>query len=104
MNREYIKQLVDEAETIDPQNDVLWRINFDKVLAELCKNLDDTIEFFDTCTQKELDWCSETFEELSQYFKSQSLIDCVQRNITRFSDKELQKQLQIELEYMKLYV
>ena len=104
MNREYMKQLAEEAEAIDPQNEVLWEINFNKRLAELKINLDDTINYLDTCSKQELDWASETFEDLSEYFKSQRLIECVERNITRFSDEELQKQLQMELEYMKHYI
>ena len=104
MNREYMKQLAEEAEAIDPQNEVLWEINFNKRLAELKINLDDTINYLDTCSKQELDWASETFEDLSEYFKSQRLIECVERNITRFPDEELQKQLQMELEYMKHYI
>lgn len=104
MNREYMKQLAEEAETIDPQNEVLWEINFNKRLAELKINLDDTINYLNTCSKQELDWASETFEDLSEYFKSQRLIECVERNITRFPDEELQKQLKMELEYMKQYV
>lgn len=104
MNREYMKQLAEEAEAIDPQNEVLWEINFNKRLAELKINLDDTINYLDTCSKQELDWASETFEDLSEYFKSQRLIECVERNITRFPDEELQKQLKMELEYMKQYV
>ena len=104
MNREYMKQLAEEAEAIDPQNEVLWEINFNKRLAELKINLDDTINYLDTCSKQELDWASETFEDLSEYFKSQSLIECVERIITRFPDEELQKQLQMELEYMKHYI
>ena len=104
MNREYMKQLAEEAETIDPQNEVLWEINFNKRLAELKINLDDTINYLNTCSKQELDWASETFEDLSEYFKSQRLIECVERNITRFPDEELQKQLKMELEYMKHYI
>ena len=96
-----MKQLAEEAEAIDPQNEVLWEINFNKRLAELKINLDDTINYLDTCSKQELDWASETFEDLSEYFKSQRLIECVERNITRFSDEELQEQLKMELEFMK---
>lgn len=99
-----MKRLAEEAEAIDPQNEVLWEINFNKRLAELKINLDDTINYLDTCSKQELDWASETFEDLSEYFKSQRLIECVERNITRFPDEELQKQLQMELEYMKHYI
>ena len=104
MNKDYIKALVDEAEALDPENEVLWEINYDKRLAELSKNLDETIEFLDMCSEKELNWLSETFDDLSEHFKSQKLIDCVERNVYRFSDKELQEQLKMELYYMKMHL
>ena len=104
MNREYLRQLAIEADDIeekDPQNDVLWYENFDKRLAELTKNLDDTIEFLDTCSAQELSAFSEVFEELSEHFRSQKLIECVERNVTRFDDPALQEQLKMELGYME---
>lgn len=107
MNKTYLKQLVNEAEYIaqtDPQNEVIYDINFDKRLAELSKNLDETIEYLDTCSEKELDWMSEVFEELSEHFKPQKLIDCVERNITRFDNPDLREELKMELKDMKFYV
>ncbi len=104
MDKEYLKILVDEAETIDPQNEILEEENKDKRLIEMAKNLDETINYLDSCNQIELFWATEVLEELSEHFKSQKLIECIERNIYRFPDKELQEQLKMELEYMKLYV
>ena len=107
MDRKYLKQLVDEVErieTTDIENEYEWEITFNKRLEALTKDLDETIEYLDTCSKKELDWMSEVFEELSEHFKSQRLIDCVERNVTRFDDPELQDELRMELEYMRLAV
>ncbi len=104
MDKEYLKILVDEAETIDPQNEILEEENKDKRLIEMAKNLDETINYLDSCTQIELFWATEVLEELSEHFKSQKLIECIERNIYRFPDNELQEQLKMELEYMKMYV
>lgn len=104
MNRAYVKQLVDEAETLDPQNEVLWQENYDKRFAELSRNLDETISYLDTCSEKELDWMSELLEALSEHFGSQKLIACVERNMPRCSDPALQAQLKTELEYMRAHL
>lgn len=104
MNRAYVKQLVDEAETLDPQNEVLWQENYDKRFAELSRNLDETILYLDTCSEEELDWMSELFESLSEHFGSQKLIACVERNMARCSDPALQAQLKTELAYMKAHL
>ena len=104
INKQYLQELIDEAILIEPQDEDFYQINFDKRLAELCKNLDETVNYIDTCSEKELDWMSEVFDELSEYFKSQKLIDCVERNITRFDNSELQEQLKMELRYMKMHL
>ena len=104
MNRKYMEQLVDEAEQIDPQNEILEEENCAKRLEEMKKDINETIEYLDTCSRQELFWASEILEELSEHFKSKKLIECVERNVMRFSDKELQDILKTELEYMRSYI
>lgn len=105
MNREYLKQLVDEVKKIEktePENEILWKINYDKRLTELSKDLGETIGYLDTCSKEELTWMSEVFEELTEHFQSPELVECVERNIDRFPDEDLQNELKTELNYMKM--
>lgn len=104
MNKEYMKKLVEEAEQIDPQNEVLEEENCRKRLEVFKQNLDDTIAYLDQCGELELFWATEVLERLSEHFKSKKLIECIERNVTRFDNIELQKQMLSELKYMKLYV
>lgn len=104
MNKEYLKQLIDAVSSPNAEEKTYWCDNYDKRLAILCESLDETVEYIDTCGEKELDWISECFDELSEHFKSRKLIECVERNIARFPDPELQKQLKTELEYMKMHL
>lgn len=105
INKEHLKELVDSGykqwEANCPADDVTDEI-IDKIRIELSKNLDDTIEYINNCTERELNYISQTFEELSAHFRSQKLIDCVERNVTRFGDPELQASLKQELIYMKM--
>lgn len=103
-DRKVFDEIIDNIEKSDPNNEFEYYQNTEKMTKILTKNLDDTIEFLNTCSKKELDWASACFEELSEYFKSQKLIDCVESNISRFDNPELQKQLKMELGYMKFYL
>lgn len=83
MNVSKLKELLKERALIDAQNDVLTKNNWDTQLKILTKNLDETISFLNFCSKEELYWISELFEELSEYFKSQELIYCMERNAKR---------------------
>ena len=104
MDKEYLKQLAEEAEELDPENEALWQENFDKRFAELSKDLNATMEYLSSCSEIELDWMSEVFEKLSEYFRSPELIACVEQIIKKFDNLELKMQLERELDYMKLYI
>ena len=107
INSEYIIKVIEfakEDELEHPESDYWFKIKTEAIFAELSKNLEDTIAYIDTCSKKELYFICQVFEELSKHFKSHKLIDCIERNITRFDDSELQQQLRTELEYMKTYI
>ena len=99
--KDKVKKLVEEVDLLDPQNDVLWEINWRKRLELLTVDLSQTIEYLDECTEKELSYATELLEELMQHFKSIELIECVERNIKRCKNEETIKYLIFELEGMK---
>ena len=99
--KEEMKKLVEEVDLLDPQNDVLWEINWRKRIKLLTADLNQTIEYLDECSEKELSYATELLEELMAHFKSKELVTCVERNIKRCKDDETIKYLNEELEYMK---
>ena len=99
--KDKVKKLVEEADLLDPQNDVLWEINWRKRLELLTVDLSQTIEYLDECTEKELAYATELLEELLQHFKSPELITCIERNIKRCKDADTIDSLKFELEYIK---
>ena len=99
--KDRIKELVEEENLLDPQNDVLWEINWRKRLELLTVDLSQTIEYLDECSEKELWWNTDLMEELMEHFKSRELIICIERNIKRCKDEETIDSLKQELEFMK---
>ena len=83
MNVEKLKGLIKERALIDAQNDVLTEQNHDEQFKLLSVNLSETINFLNNCLPEELYWVSELYERLSEHFKSQELIDCMESNAKR---------------------
>ena len=83
MNTSKLKELIKEREQIDAQNDVLTEQNHNEQFELLSDNLQETMDFLNTCSPEELYWVSELFEKLSEHFKSQELIDCMECNAKR---------------------
>ena len=104
MNKTYLKKLVDEAAKIDPQNDVLLEQNRQARLKELAENPEETISYLESCTETELLWATEVLEDLAERFKSQELIQCVEKSIERCLDPQTKQQLEMTLVYMRKHV
>ena len=83
MNTSKLKELIKEREQIDAQNDVLTEKNHNEQFELLSYNLLETMDFLNICSSEEIYWVSELFERLSEHFKSQELIDCMESNAKR---------------------
>lgn len=104
MNKKYLKKLVEKANNIDPQNEVLIEENMQKRLDIMKENLQETINYLNNCSENELLWATEVLEELSEHFKSTELIDCVNKNMIRCQSLEIKEQLKETIKYMKKYM
>ena len=83
MNTSKLKELIKEREQIDAQNDVLTEQNHNEQFELLSDNLLEIMDFLNICSSEEIYWVSELFERLSEHFKSQELIDCMESNAKR---------------------
>ncbi len=83
MNEKLIKKLIQEKKEINPQNDILLNEKYEELLQIFKENLYESINYLNTCSSDEFYWLSELFEDLSEYFKSQELIDCMEQNSKR---------------------
>ena len=101
MNIERLKKLVNEANKIDGQNDVLLEENRKKRLQEMSKSLDETLAYLDVCSENELLFATEVLEDLAVIFDNKELIRCIEKNTNRCENTEIKKQLNVTLKYIK---
>lgn len=78
-----IEKIIEKRKNIDGQNDVLTEESHKQLLSCLIQNLNETIIYLDNCSSESFYWISELFEDLSEHFKSQELINCMERNAIR---------------------
>lgn len=69
----------------DPKLYDYWNV-FTKLLS---KDINQTIEFLDGCTENEAYWLSEVFEDISYKVNSKAFIDCLKRLEEKFPNLDL---------------
>ena len=94
-----LRSLLNMERTAENRADI--KVVVDAIGEELSINLNDTINFFDTCSVEEFYWCSMQFVNLANNFRSRELVECVERNIARIDSKFTREELNFELEEMK---
>lgn len=74
---------------------------FEEIFEEkknlLCENLQETMQFIDSCTQEEFYWISNAFEDISEKYKSTEFIECLRRNQKRFP--EICEHIEMEIDF-----
>ncbi|MDE6275474.1 MAG: hypothetical protein K2M75_02925 [Clostridia bacterium] len=99
---ELLRSLLNMERTQENRADIKVVVN--AIGEELSINLNDTINFFDTCSTDEFYWCSMQFVNLAKNFRSKELVACVERNIARIESKFTREELNFELEEMRKHV
>lgn len=83
MNKERLEELIEKNKNIDLEDDFAHNSIWKEMLEILSQNLNDTITFLENITAEELEYIRSIFDDLSEHFKSQELIECMERNALR---------------------
>ena len=83
MNKEKLVELIEKNKNIELEDDFAQNFIWNEMFEILSQNLNDTITFLDNSTAEELEYICSIFDDLSEHFKSQELIECMERNAAR---------------------
>lgn len=86
MIEDQMEMLINQRKDLDPDDDRGTTVVWSKEIALLNMDLRETVNFLDHCNQESFFWTSEVFEDISQHFHSQALVDCMKRNQKRFPE------------------
>lgn len=66
----------------------------------LSVDVQQTVVYLENCTQEELYYISETFEDISEKVQSQTFIECLQKLDKKFPELEMKKDIDLAETYI----
>ncbi len=99
MINKQMKELIKKRKLIEPQDadgtEFYWKLE----LEVLEVSLEATIEYINNASEDEIYWCAEVWEELSLFWKSQQLIDTMEKCLKRCPN--IAKDIQVDIDFAK---
>ncbi len=94
-----MKMLIEQKKTIDPHYDEAVEKNWQMMTEVMCVNVQWTIAYLDVASEEEIHLCSEVWEEVSAHWKSDELIEAMERCKGKFPS--IAADLELEINYAK---
>lgn len=99
MIHKQMKELIEKRKLVEPQDgegtDYYWKLE----LEVLEVSLETTIEYINIASEDEIYWCSEVWEDLSTFWKSQQLIEAMENCQKRYPN--IAKKIQVDIDFAK---
>lgn len=92
MNRDYIKEILEERKMLHPDDPAIQKC-WDKLVIELTKDEQETINYFSICTEDEINWLSEVFEDIAEVFRSKDFINFLKEIQRKYPDLDLESDI-----------
>ena len=94
-----MKELIENRKLIHPQDDEGTEYYWKLELEILEVSLKSTIEQLNTASEDEIYWCSEVWEDLSAFWKSQQLIEVMEYCQKIYPN--IAKNIQVDIDFAK---
>lgn len=83
MNIKKLEELLEENKQIDINDDYAQERIWQEMYDILSVNLNETMQYLDGISKEDISYVCSVFDDLSEHFKSQELVDCIKRNAIR---------------------
>lgn len=83
MNEKKLQELIKRNKSIHFEDDFSQQEIWNEMYKILSNNLVETITYLDSASKDEIYYISSIYDDLSEHFKSQELIECMKRNSIR---------------------
>jgi hypothetical protein len=104
LNLEFSAILAERFALVD--NDA-WGLDavWEKEISLLTRNMEDTIAYILTeCTEEQLFWMSEVFEQIVQVTQSVAFLECLKERVKKVKNTEYQKEILKEIDFAEGYL
>lgn len=95
-----IKTLIKERSELEPNDPKVYEY-WERMTELLSVSIVETILFFNTCSEQEVYWLSEIFEDIAYKVNSMEFIQCLKRLDKKYPDLDLSYDIKIAEEFME---
>ena len=95
MIKENMIKIIEERKKKHIEDDYGIQECWEKIVDILSVDVQQTVMYLENCTQEELYYISETFEDISQRLQSQTFIECLRKLDEKFPDLEMTQDIDL---------
>lgn len=100
MIKEIMKKIIDERKKKDIEDDYGIQDCWNKMIDVLSVDVQQTIAYLNDCTEEELYYISEIFEDISERLKCKLFIECLRKLDKKFPDLNMTKDIDLAETYI----
>lgn len=82
------REIIKQRAALHLEDPTIYRY-WEKLTDVLSKDVDETIRFLETCSQEEVEYVSEVFEDISYRIQSKEYIRCLERLNKKYPNANL---------------
>ncbi len=95
-----VKSLIIERSILHMNDSKVYEY-WQRLTELLSRNVEDTIHYLNNCSEEEIYWLSEIFEDISAKVNSQKYIECLKKLDKKYSNLNLSMDIKVAEEWME---
>lgn len=100
MIKNLMDKIIDERKKKNIEDDYGIQVCWDKMVEILSNNICETIEYLENCSEEDLYFISEIFEDVSEQLKSEEFITCLRKLDIKFPNLDMTKDIDLAEGYI----
>lgn len=100
MIKKIMDQIIAERKKKNTEDDYGIEDCWNKMIDILSKDIHETVAYLESCSEEEIYFISEIFEDVSERLQSREYIDCLRRLDDKFPNLNMTKDIDIAEKYM----
>ncbi|WP_336638395.1 hypothetical protein [Lysinibacillus fusiformis] len=98
INKKKLNDMVSKLDAMHP-NDPAIESCWPQIVDEF-NDEQDTIEYLNNCSEKEIYWISSVFDDLAYKFPSETYVDCIKKLAKKFPEIDMEVEIKIAESYI----
>lgn len=100
MLKDIMDKIIAERKSKDIEDDYGIQTCWDKMIHVLSNDIYETVAYLENCSEEEIYFISEVFEDISEQLQSKQYIDCLKKLDKKFPDLSMTKDIDLAGEYI----